>query len=555
MKSKRKLHEVDPLPHAASQNNEGDSKRKAAGKKAKHALGVSSPVAIGNQSSGKQSLPGKDAQQGNAAARSSGAAHSSAAAPQQAAASDAARLKAVKLIAKLNVVRGKDAVKEAKIEEKLARVLAKLNKLTGSSSQAPEGIRAGQAPAAGARDIELKLKGPQTLTDRPQQAGSHAASDAPAGSSRRASAQFQWQCKPPSPAAASSPAVPTVQELAMRRLRQQRFQEHLAKLQQDQDGARQRGAASDPDDCRGLLLQGGYGTNASTEKPYFRLAGLPVAAEVRPPRVLRRALHQVQAKWLDGTPYSYVCDQLKSIRQDLTVQHVKGELAVLTYETHARIAIEVADFAEFKQCQSVLQQLYAGLRSEEESPPGRASSGAASTCSSGSTGSAGSSSGPSTSGAGNEAEFCAYLMLDAVRHSSKPMALHRALSCLPARVLGHQFVRHALKVCAAFKSANIHAFLQLYLPAPRMTPYLMDPLLDQLRPAALRRILVAHNPLPVPLDWLVAHLGCSSAEQVAEVAGEVGAVLDIRRAILDTRASRAAPAGPPRPAAEGSRQG
>ena len=61
--------------------------------------------------------------------------------------------------------------------------------------------------------------------------------------------------------------------------------------------------------------------------------------------------------------YLQAWQQLKAIRQDLTVQHVEGELAVDAYETHARIAIESGDWAEFQQCQSVLQRLYSkGVR-------------------------------------------------------------------------------------------------------------------------------------------------------------------------------------------------
>ncbi len=51
--------------------------------------------------------------------------------------------------------------------------------------------------------------------------------------------------------------------------------------------------------------------------------------------------------------------------EQLPPPHSCGTLRTVpqVYETHARVALEVGDWAEYRQCHSVLQQLFAdGLR-------------------------------------------------------------------------------------------------------------------------------------------------------------------------------------------------
>jgi hypothetical protein len=209
------------------------------------------------------------------------------------------------------------------------------------------------------------------------------------------------------------------------------------------------------------------GTCQNLEKRYLRLTAPPKPDQVRPPSILQQTLELLKKRWKKDQNYSYICDQFKSMRQDLTVQHVRDEFTVQVYEIHARIALEKGDLGEYNQCQTQLKGLYKlGLK-------------------------------------GNPNEFKAYRILYYI-HTANRTELNNALADLTAAEKKDTAIKHALDVRSALALNNYHRFFQLYNQTPNMGAYLMDMFVGRERLAALCTICKAYVPPPPSLKRLYA---------------------------------------------------
>ncbi|KAG5296376.1 SAC3/GANP domain-containing protein [Histoplasma capsulatum G186AR] len=254
-------------------------------------------------------------------------------------------------------------------------------------------------------------------------------------------------------------------------LRKRRFEDSHLGYQSPQTGSSSRDES--PDVGSGPVI----GRCQTLEKNYFRLTSAPNPDTVRPLPVLKKMLDLLKKKWRLENNYTYVCDQFKSMRQDLTVQHIKNEFTVNVYEIHARIALEKGDLGEYNQCQTQLRALY------------------------------------SQNLGGHPMEFMAYRILYFI-HTRNRTAINDALADLTPADKLDPAVKHALDVRSALALGNYHKFFQLYLDTPNMGAYLMDMFVDRERLAALACICKVYKP-EVKIRFITEELGFESDEQAA----------------------------------------
>ena len=213
--------------------------------------------------------------------------------------------------------------------------------------------------------------------------------------------------------------------------------------------------------------------------------------------VLVKSLAHIKNRYIKDEDFEWANEQLKSVRQDCTVQGLRNPFVLEVYETHARILLEHGDLDEFNQCQTVIRSLLSGATpadSDTVCDEGVSSKGATYY----------EHSGPLTQSPEVADEFCGYGLLYALVRNAWAQ-LKMDLARMDEELIGitgddvdtsnvESSTLHALHVVKAVEANDYRTFFRLYENAPHMSAYLMDFLVKRVRDSAYERIISAYRP-------------------------------------------------------------
>lgn len=232
------------------------------------------------------------------------------------------------------------------------------------------------------------------------------------------------------------------------------------------------------------------GESTNHEKEYLRLTSFPRKEDVRPLDVLVKSLAHIKRRYIQDEDFCWANDQLKSVRQDITVQRLRNAFVLEVYETHARILLENGDLDEFNQCQTVIRSLVkGGLDTDETSLCGDISSDIIGDDS---------AYAPLKQSKESADEFRGYAILYALVRKSWVELKQELVRVeeLKSESTGdsESSAIHAVLVVKAVEENDFRAFFRLYDCAPHLSAYLMDFLVKRVRDNAYERIVAAYRP-------------------------------------------------------------
>jgi hypothetical protein len=243
------------------------------------------------------------------------------------------------------------------------------------------------------------------------------------------------------------------------------------------------------------------------------LTDFPRKEDVRPLNVLVKSLAHIKNRYIKDEDFEWANEQLKSVRQDLTVQRLRNPFVLEVYETHARILLEEGDLDEFNQCQTVIRNIVKGAGYDDgcgELPLEEIMG----------------SNAPLSQNEETEDEFRGYGILYAlVRNAWSQLKLELAqvnASSLEGREGIELSAVHAIQVVKAVQECDYRTFFRLYECAPHLSAYLMDFLVKRVRDEAYHRVIASHRPT-VSIEYIRDALHLADLEETRRFLRQQGA--------------------------------